>query len=64
MKTVVFCRNQKDGLGWKSLKILDRVTGWGLTRRKPGLKYQKFRENLPPSMGILRIYDLKADALS
>jgi hypothetical protein len=51
-------------LGWKSLKILDRVTGWGLTRRKPGLKYQKFRENLPPSMGILRIYDLKADALS
>jgi hypothetical protein len=34
-------------LGRKSLKILDRVTGRGLTTRKPGLKYQKFREILP-----------------
>jgi len=37
----------------------------GLTRRKPGLKYRKFRENLTLCLGeAFRIYDLQTDAPS
>ena len=48
----------------RSLKNLDRMDQQGLTTRKPGLKYRKFRENLPLSLGTLPDYDLQTDAPS
>jgi hypothetical protein len=45
-------------------RILEPRTEEGLTRRKRGLKYRKFRENLALSPGDLPDYDFKADPFS
>ena len=49
------------------VEIHDGVTLGDLTTGKPGLKYVKFRRNMPSAsicLETLRIYDLKVDLSS
>ena len=56
---VGFAGTEEVTINRPSLKILDRVTEQDLTSGKAGLKYRKFRENLPLNLGTFRIMTSK-----